>query len=176
MLCIFKGKKKIRDEQGNVVSQGRDAGMILKDIQAQVCDCEISPTVQHKKEGKNILVLKKETIAQATKRLKAVHTKNHLPFDPSTVVEDDLITSIESESIDPAPREVFISPNVKKGDGSPVTIDDFPDDMAFGNAVTANRRVDFDDGSSEYLTWVSIPDGITLTNAKREKLRSICED
>lgn len=176
MLCILQGKEKIKDKDGSIISQGRDAGKIQTDIHAQIGQCEHDPTIQHKKEGCNVLTLKKETLVDATKRIKKEHTDKHLPFDPTTVVETDCQTSTVREKLSTNSREVFISPLLKKKDGSPVVIDDFPDNHAFGNGVTANSRVKLKDGTELYFTWCVLPEGTVLSNAQKTKLCSICED
>jgi len=175
MLYIYKGTKRIKDQLGNIISQGRDAGTIQNDVHTQIGECEHNASVQHKKEGKNILILKKETIAEARTRIQNEHKEKHLPFDPVSVVEEDLKISLESESISPILREVYVSPNCKKEDGSDITIDDFPDGWSFGNGVTANASVRLKNGELVYLTWCSFPEGTVLTSNQKAQLRSICE-
>lgn len=52
---------------------------------------------------------------------------------------------------------VWISPNLKKADGSPVTLQDFPDGFSFGNGVTCNATVALKDGSILILSWLLTP-------------------
>jgi len=175
MLCIFEGKEKIKNELGEIVQEGRGAGEIRDDIisHPQLPNPETDPSVQHKKEGRNRLMLKKETLAEAKKRIGDEHSVKHLPFDPTTVTVQDLQESIVSENIEPAPREAYISPSLKKKDGSPVTIDDFPDNFSFGNGTTANSKVILKDGTELYLTWCVLPAGANLTPVQKTNLHSI---
>lgn len=175
MLCIFKGKKRIRDKKGKVLTEGRIAGDIQNDIHAQFGQCEHSNTIQHRKEGCFILVCHKETITEAKKRIRDEHKINHLPFDPATVVESDLQKSVVGEALSRVPHQIHISPSIKKDDGSSVTIEDFPDEFSFGNGVTANSSVTLKDGSKMCLTWCVLPENTIINSSQKTSLCSICE-
>lgn len=54
-------------------------------------------------------------------------------------------------------QKVVISEFLKKKDGSPLTIEDFPDGFQFGNGVTAGARVVIQ-GETLHLTWCVFPD------------------
>ena len=176
MLCIFQGKERIRDANRNIISEGRDAGKIQTDIHTKVGQCEHSNAVQERKEGCFNLVLKTETITEAATRIRKEHEDKHFPFDSATVKSGDCQTSIVGETLSATPREVFISPLLKKDDGTPVVIADFPDGHKFGNGVTANSRVKLKDGSVRYFTWCVLPEGVVLTPAQKDLLCSICEN
>ena len=175
MLCIFKGKETERNDKGTIVVKGRHAGEIRDDIIAhvQLPNPETDRGVQCRKEGLGRLTYKQETSAEAIKRIGDEHTLKHLPFDPTTVTAQDLQETVDSERIDPAPMDVFISPNLKKADGSPVTLADFPDGFRFGNGTTANVLVPFKDLSAMYLTWCVFPVGTNLTPTHKNALHSI---
>jgi len=175
MLCIFEGKETIRDDKGKIIAKGRYAGEIRDDIiaHAQLPNPQYGSEIQHKKEGLNRLTLKKETLAEAKKRIGDEHATQHLPFDPTTVTAQDLQETIVSESIEQSPREVYISPSLKKKDGSPVTIGDFPDNFSFGNGTTANVKVPLKDGTELFLSWCVLPYGTNLTPAHKNALHSI---
>lgn len=175
MLCILPGKEKIKDASGLVVSCGRDATCIQADIHSQIGSCEHGQEIQHRKEGRCVLGIKKETIQEATLRIKKDHADKHLPFDASTVVDSDLEVSVISEAISPLKRDVFIDPALRKADGSPVLLDDFPDGHSFGNGVTANSLVKLKDGTKLFLTWCIFPAGTTLDKVQKQKLCLICE-
>jgi len=174
MLCIFQGKERLRDAVGSIISDGRSAGDIQEDIHAQVGPCEHAATKQCRSGGLFALDLVKETIGAATKRLREEHAKKHLPFDASTVRDEDCLTTQVGESR--SSLVVFVSPSLLKDDGTPVTIEDFRDNHSFGNGVTANSRVELKDGSVRHLSWCVFPEGTTLSNEQLNKLQVIFEN
>lgn len=184
MLCIFSGPTKTIEPA--VVVNGvtvkkvvrRIAGECQSEIESQVCKCEHSPAICERKEGCFELNLKKETIKEATERIRLEHQRKHLPFDANSVIELDCQTSTVGEKcIAKTPdRIVLVSPALKKDNGMPVTINDFPDSFSFGNGVTCNSTVTFKDGSKRIISWCAFPDNMEWTvRAGYNKLRKIFE-
>ena len=175
MLCIFSGPTRTVKQIPGQKPVRLIAGDCQKNIHTNVGDCEHSPAIQERKEGCFKFNLVKETLAQARKRIKGEHRKKHLPFDPATVTDADCETKTVGETKLPA-RSVFISPALRKDDGSKVTIDDFPDSHSFGNGVTCNSTVRLKDGSKRIVSGCVFPENMEWTvRTKYNTLRKIFE-
>ncbi len=162
MICIFAGPTKTIEPAVVVGGQTvkkvvrRIAGECQSEIHLQCGDiCEHSPSICERKEGCFELDLKKETIAEATVRIRLEHQRQHLPFDPNSVTDSDCQTKTIGEKCIAkiSDRTVMVSPALKKDDGSLVTIEDFPENFSFGNGVTCNSTVRFNDGSKRIISW-----------------------
>ena len=175
MLCIFLGPTKTIKQIKGQKPIRLIAGDCQKNIHVKVGDCEHDPAIQERKKGCFKLKLVKETLEQARKRISEVHRKNHLPFDPASVTDADFETKTVGETKLPT-RTVFISPALRKDDGSKVTIDDFPDTWSFGNGVTCNSTVTLKDGSKRIMSWCVFPENMRWTvRTKYNTLRKIFE-
>lgn len=185
MICIFAGPTKTIEPAVVVGGQTvkkvvrRIAGECQSEIHLQCGDiCEHSPTIQERKEGCFELNLKKETIAEATARIREEHRRQHLPFDPNSVTEADCQTSTAGEKCIAkiSDRTVIVSPALKKDDGTPVSIEDFPENFTFGNGVTCNSTVRFKDGSKRIISWcVCTDESESTVGAKFNIMRKIFE-
>lgn len=176
MLLIFKGTERIKDINGFILKQGKNSSEIQNEIQKKNKDCEHLKTIKHTKEGRELLTLKKETILEAQIRLKNKHNKEHLPFDPLTVTENDLQEEVISSTLSQNPREIYISPSLIKKDGTKITIDDFKDGFSFGNGVTANSSVQLKDENNYFLTWCVFPENTKLDKKEIDDLQFLIEN
>jgi len=175
MLCIFSGPTKTVSQIKGQKPIRLDAGECQKKIHSKVGVCEHSPAIQERKEGCYKLKLVKETLEQARKRISEEHRKQHLLCDLESVTDGDCKTEIAGETKLPT-RSVFISPALRKDDGSRVTIDDFPDTWSFGNGVTCNSTLTLKDGSKRIMSWCAFPENMGWTvRTKYNTLRKIFE-
>ena len=175
MLCIFSGPTRTVSQIKGQKLVRLDAGKCQKNIHSKVGDCEHDPAIQERKEGCFKLKFVKETLAQARKRISEEHRKQHLLCDLESVTDADCKTEIVGETKFPT-RTVFISPSLRKDNGTKVTIDDFPDTFSFGNGVTCNSTVTLKDKSKRIMSWCVFPENMGWTvRTKYNTLRKIFE-
>lgn len=108
-----------------------DAKEVQTSIEGQVAAVEHSATIQQRKSGSYTLAF---------------------TLDPTTNTMKK-----SGEVRDNTASEVMFSPRARKVDGSPLTIDDFPEDFQFGNGVTCGRTLKLKDGSMVTISWVVFP-------------------
>lgn len=149
MLCIFRGPTPLN----------MTAGKIQSDISIQIGKAEHSTTFQERQDGPYDLEDRLETLDEVKVRLSS---ENRVGV---AVIEDMLTRGIGNldiapqqvltgaETKRPGLRKLMLSPNLKKANGGPITIIDFPDDFQFGNGVTCNSTVTLKDGSSHLFSW-----------------------
>lgn len=171
MICIFQGPTPM-----NLI-----ASDVQTAIQEQVVACEHSPDVQERQDGCYDFQTRPETLDELHARL-ARENNVGVP-----VIQDMIARNVggldptpqqvvTGETLRPGTREVLLSPNLVKDDGSPVQLADFPDNFSFGNGVTTNSWVTLRDGSVRVLSWVVFPDASEASvRANEAALRQLVE-
>lgn len=171
MLCVFQGPTPLNLSTGDV----------QKAIEAQIAPCPAGPVVQERKEGCYDFQFRPETLDETHARLVRENNVG------APVIADMLARNVPGldsapqqvvigERRRPGARKVRISPNLVKDDGSPVRLVDFPDGFSFGNSVTTNSEVRFQDGSVRVISWVVFPDAEEATViARYDALRQLVE-
>jgi len=175
MLCVFLGPTKTVKQIPGQKPVRLSAGECQKNVHTRVGECEHDPRIQERKEGCFKLNLVKETLAQARKRISEDHRRKHLLCDLESVTDVDCKTTKVGETKLPV-RNVFISPALRKDDGSRVTIGDFRDNWSFGNGVTCNSTVTLKDKSKRIVSWCVFPENMGWqVRIKYNTLRKIFE-
>jgi len=158
MLCIFKTPLDPHpDVPGKLIAR-RSAGDCQAACHTEIAICEHDPTVQHRKEGRYLLNLDRHLVflGQPLTPVQAAA----LQRNPDLTLFDEVSEQVEvvSSDLDIIQREVIISPSCVKSDGTPITIDDFPDNWSFGNGVTVAGAVAIRGSRPCILSWVVFPD------------------
>jgi len=175
MLYIFKTPLKPHPETpGKMVAQN-DAGVCQAACHSQVAMCEHDPTVRHEKEGRYLLTLKQQRYLRGVPLTSA--QEDAIKSNPDLLLFEGIeeFTQEVEKALDLTPREVIVSPSCVKGDGTPITIDDFPDGWQFGNGVGIGSVL-IAESEVCHLSWVVFPDSsIPAVRAAYDTLRSIME-
>ncbi len=182
MLYIFAGPTTVTQpaENGNKAKY-LDAGEAQSLI--GFGNCEHDKDCQHRKEGRFQKTFRPETVEERKVRVgsnigrvrKAISRLASIVG--RDVYADYPLLNIETGEVVEA-QDVWISSNLKKDDGSPVTIDDFPENHSFGNGVSCNIQVRLRDGSIKLMSWcilTPLAHG-NMNAAKRENIRAAMED
>ena len=185
MLCVFKGPtiETIPASEGkNAVHL--NAGEVQKGINSAFgAIIEHDHTVRHCQKGRlrgtaqQKIVLKwrqnrTPVLPEDEPKVRAIAS----PIFEALYVEE-AETTVVNEQPDIANDGIWVSPNLRKQDGSPITLADFPEEFSFGNGVTCNSWVTLKDGGRVLCSWMilNLTGKASMNAARLETLRQLFE-
>ncbi len=176
MLCIFKTPIDPHPEVPGKLMARHTAGECQKACHDQVAGCEHDPTVTHHKEGRYLLATERKQYFKGKPLTPQQETALNRSPNLRLFNDIDEIDVVVDVALDLNRREVMISPDCVKSDGTPITIEDFPDGYDFGNGMSVAVTVPIKGSDACILSWATFPDAdADAVRARYDTLQQIME-